>query len=222
MKLLDLDQGSLSWLQWRRSVITATDASVIMEVNPYCNITELRLRKLGLIPEIATNFVMQRGKDLEEPARLKFNFENDLNLSPAVVECSKHPFLGASLDGISKDGRYILEIKCPGKKGMQIAKNGEILPYYLTQMLHQLLVTGAEMCYYYCYDGQDGHTIEVYPDKKWEEEYLPKAEEFWMSLIFPDKTTTKYFMQEMTQDEFTKMEKKSNISNFKLNLIKRE
>ena len=128
---------------------------------------------------------MQRGKDLEEQARESFHVENPgLNFTPCVVESSEYPFLGASLDGITDRGLFILEIKCPGKKGMQIAKNGEILPYYETQMRHQLIVTGAEMCYYYCYDGKEGHTIEVYPDKAWEKEYLPKAEEFWMSLIF--------------------------------------
>lgn len=184
MKILEWEQGSEDWLQWRRSVVTATDSATITGVNPYCDITELRLRKLGLIPEKEVSYAMQRGKDLEEQARDLFMFDMDMKLTPMVVESSTHPFLGASLDGITKDHRYIIEIKCPGKKGMQIAKNGEILPYYLAQMRHQLLVTGAEMCYYFCYDGKQGHTIEVYPDKKWEKEYLPKAEEFWMSLIF--------------------------------------
>jgi len=185
MKVISVEQGSDIWLQWRRSVITATDSSVIMGVNPYTDLTELRLRKLGLIPETPCSPAMQRGKDMESSARESFHKDNpDINFTPMVVESSEYPFLGASLDGITKSGNHIIEIKCPGKKNMQIARNGEVLPYYLAQIQHQLLCTGATTCYYYCYDGKEGHTIEVYPDMDWQKEYLPKAEEFWMSLIF--------------------------------------
>jgi putative phage-type endonuclease len=199
MKIIDFQQGSEEWLKWRRSVITATDASVIMGVNPHCTLNELRSRKLGLISEIECNAAMQRGKDLEGEARDKFNKDKGMSMETMIVESSSHPFLGASLDGfqciwpklecIEKEysrPKIVLEIKCPLKKGMDEAKRGVVKPLYIAQMQHQLLVTGADLCYYYCFDGKEGHTIEVYADLKWQKEYLPKAEEFWMSLIFKE------------------------------------
>ena len=104
-------------------------------------------------------------------------------MEPACVESEKHPFLCASLDGISTCGRYLLEVKC-GKASHKKALKNEIHRHYLAQMQHQLLVTGAEKCYYYSYDGEDGVCIEVLPDPDFANEYLPKAEAFWMSLVF--------------------------------------
>ncbi len=185
MKILKMDQDTPQWLQWRKSVVTATDAATIMGVNPYCKIEKLRLKKLGLLPEEEVNQFMQRGKDLEGEARDCFHNNNlDLHFDSMVVESSEHPFLGASLDGITKDRKSLLEIKCPMKKSMDEARAGIVKPLYMAQIYHQLLVTRAEICYYYCYDGEKGHTIEILPDEDWQKEYLPKAEEFWMSLIF--------------------------------------
>jgi len=186
MKIIYFNDGQNGedWLKWRRSILGGTDSSIILGVNPYENIKELRDRKLGKVPEKESNKWMTRGKELEPIALSEFILTTSINMKPLCVESSEYPFLGASLDGLSDCYRYILEIKCPGKKNMEIAKKGKILPYYYAQMQNNLLVTQAEMCYYYCYDGKEGHTIEVYPDKAWEKEYLPKAEEFWMSLIF--------------------------------------
>jgi len=186
MKIINYEQGSDEWISWRKTITTATDASVIMGVNPYCTLNELRSRKLGLIPETECNAAMQRGKDLEGEARFKFEQECGFPMIPKIVESSEFPFLGASLDGMCITGKHILEIKCPGKKGMIEAKKGIVKPLYIAQIQHQLLCTNADMCYYYCYDGAEGHTIEVYPDLEWQKEYIPKAEEFWMSLIFKE------------------------------------
>lgn len=188
--MVNVFQDSDKWLQWRRSVISATDAAVIMGVSPYCKPDKLRLKKLGLAPEQKVNQYMQRGKNLEPEAREAFNKEYGMSMSPICVESSEHPFLGASLDGyysIADDTSFILEIKCPQKKSMDEAKSGRVKPLYIAQIQHMLIVTGADCCYYYCYDGNEGHTIEVYPDEDWQKAYLPKAEEFYMSLIFSEK-----------------------------------
>lgn len=187
MKILNLKPDTQEWLQWRKTIISSTDAASIMGVNPYCKLDKLKQKKLGLISEEPVNQYMQRGKNLEAEARNKFNKDNDMDMQPLIIESSEHPFLGASLDGfcrIGDDTCFILEIKCPQNKSMNEAKKGNVKQLYIAQIQHQLLTTGADTCFYYCYDGIDGHTIEVYPDKDWQNEYIPKAEEFWMSLIF--------------------------------------
>lgn len=179
MKIIDLEQGSAEWLAWRRTVITATDASILMGHNAWETPYSCWQRKLGLIPEKKSNEAMERGKRLEPEARAQFIARQGIAMHPAVVESTEFDFLGASLDGISEKGNYILEIKCGGEKLHEMAKNGEIPEYYRDQMQHQLLVTGAKLCFYYSYDGTDGVYLEVLPDPKFREEFLPKAREFF-------------------------------------------
>jgi putative phage-type endonuclease len=179
MKKIELEQGSQEWLSWRKTVITATDASIIMGNNPWDTPYKCWQRKLGLIEEKASNDAMERGKRLEPEARAKFIESHGIEMNPVVVESTEFDFLGASLDGITELGGTLLEIKCGGAKLHDMAARGEIPAYYQDQMQHQLLVTGADRCFYYSYNGTDGISIEVFPDPEYRDKFIPKAREFW-------------------------------------------
>jgi len=184
MKIINLPQGSPEWLSWRKTVITATDCSCIMGNNPWTTAYQCWQRKLGLVEEFKSNEAMERGKRLEPEARAQFIERYGIEMTPMVVESSEFDFLGASLDGISQDGKYILEIKCGGSKLHDSASKGEIPIYYLDQIHHQLLVTGAEKCFYYSYNGSDGICIEVLPFPEYRTVFLPKAREFLRCVAF--------------------------------------
>jgi putative phage-type endonuclease len=141
---------------------------------------------MGLIGEKKSNNAMERGKRLEPEARAHFIESYGVEMTPKVVESTEFNFLGASLDGISENGRKLLEIKCGGSKLHDMAERGEIPEYYRDQMQHQLLVTGAKKCFYYSYDGKDGICIEFYPDPEWKVKFLPKAREFWKCIAFAE------------------------------------
>lgn len=179
MKIIELEQGSPEWLAWRKTVITATDASIIRGNNPWDTPYKCWQRKLGLIEEKKSNEAMERGKRLEPEARAQFIQKFGIDMIPVVAESSEYEFLGASLDGLSTDKSSILEIKCGGSKLHYMAARGEIPQYYQDQMQHQLLVTGASKCFYYSYDGSDGICIEVLPDAEFKSTFLPQAREFW-------------------------------------------
>lgn len=179
MKIINLEQGSQEWLSWRRTVITATDASIILGNNPWSTPYQCWQRKLGLIEEQKSNEAMDRGKRLEPEARVHFINHYSIDMSPAVVESSEFEFLGASLDGISESSNTILEIKCGGSKLHHMAARGEMPQYYQDQIQHQLLVTGASKCFYYSFNGTEGICIDVLPDPDFKERFLPKAREFW-------------------------------------------
>jgi putative phage-type endonuclease len=179
MKIIQLEQGSQEWLAWRKTVITATDASIIMGNNPWDTPYSCWQRKLGFIEEKKSNEAMERGKRLEPEARAHFVKSHGVDMIPAVVESTEFEFLGASLDGISERYNVLLEIKCGGSKLHEKAAKGEIPEYYRDQMQHQLLVTGASKCFYYSYDGTDGICIEVLPDPEYKAKFMPKAREFW-------------------------------------------
>lgn len=179
MKIIKLEQGSSEWLSWRKTVITGTDASIIMGNNPWETPYQCWQRKLGLIEDKKSNEAMERGKRLEPEARAQFIERFGIEMAPTVVESSEFEFLGASLDGIDTLGNSLLEIKCGGFKLHDMASRGEIPDYYKDQMQHQLLVTGAEKCFYYSFDGTDGICIEVLPDPEFKDKFMKKAREFW-------------------------------------------
>lgn len=184
MKIINLEQGSQEWIAWRNSVITSTDASIIMGSNPWETPFKCWQRKLGLVEEKQTNEAMERGKRLEPEARAHFKDKYLMPMmNPLVVESTEFDFLGASLDGFSEKENSILEIKCGSAKLHSMAAFGEIPEYYKDQMQHQLLVTGADRCFYYSYSGEEGICIEVLPDEKYEEKFLPKAREFLKCLV---------------------------------------
>lgn len=186
MKIIDLEQGSPEWLAWRKTVITATEASIILGNNPWDTPYTCWQRKLGLIPEKTSNEAMERGKRLEPEARAQFIQRFCMNMIPVVVESTEFDFLGASLDGYCEAENAILEIKCGGSKLHEKALKGEIPPYYMDQMQHQLLVTGAEKCFYYSYDGTNGICIDVFPDAEYRKTFMPKAREFWRCVAFSE------------------------------------
>ncbi len=186
MKKIELEQGSPEWLSWRKTVITATEASIIMGNNPWNTPYSCWQRKLGLIEEKKSNDAMERGKRLEPEARDNFGYRYEMIMTPLVVESSEIDFLGASLDGLSDCGKYVLEIKCGGSKLHDMAGRGEIPAYYRDQMQHQLLVTGAEKAFYYSYNGLVGICIEVLPDPEWVKLFMPKAREFWRCIAFAE------------------------------------
>jgi putative phage-type endonuclease len=186
MKIIDLEQGSQEWLQWRKTVITATECPIILGSSPWSTPYKCWQRKLGLIEEQKTNDFMERGKRLEPIARDRFIKKMGINMTPVVVESSEYEFLGASLDGISDDRKYILEVKSGGHKLLQSALEGTIPEYYMHQMQHQLLVTGAEKCFYLVTheDEEKEVILEVFKNPDFEREFLPKARAFWKGIAF--------------------------------------
>jgi putative phage-type endonuclease len=186
MKIINVEQGSLEWLSWRKTVITATDCPAILGSSPWTTAYKCWQRKLGLLEEQASNEAMERGKRLEPEARAQFVERYNIPMTPCVVESTEFDFLGASLDGLSDCGKYVLEIKCGGSKLHEQASHGEIPPYYLDQIQHQLLVTGAERAFYYSYNGKEGICIEVLPDPEFKETVMPKARAFWKCVAFAE------------------------------------
>lgn len=179
---VDLEQGTDAWLAWRNipvGSISATDASVIMGLNPYESLYDLWAVKVGLKqrefkddePAIA------HGKATEELARKSFTQATDIEMAPACVERLDYPFLKASLDGINEEKKVGLEIKCP----MYFAsfnkhKSDGLPPYYFAQVQHQLLVcSDFKLFLFYSYfEGQDV-IHKVYPDEKFQKELLKRA-----------------------------------------------
>lgn len=154
MKRIPLHQGSKEWLDWRKDKITATDASIIMDANPYPNRNILNLwrEKLDNVISAPPNEAMLRGQELEPIARSLFIEETGIYVEPLVGEHEEFYWMGASFDGVTHDGLFLIEIKCPKPDTHLLAIDGGILPLYKVQMQHQMAVADIDQAYYVSYN----------------------------------------------------------------------
>lgn len=174
-----LIQGSEEWLALRRTKVTATDAAVIVGMNPWKNIEQLYVEKTtAAVP--FRNERMERGNRLEPVARALFCSNTGRNMIPKVV--LKDDWAMASLDGID-DLNEILEIKCPGEKVHQMALEGTIPQYYYPQLQHQMFVCDSEKAFYYSFDGESGVTVEVERNQEFIDRMVEKEKAFYECLV---------------------------------------
>ena len=169
-----LEQGSASWLAFRKDKITATDIATICGVNPYKSPFMLWQEKLGLLESTPENEAMREGKRLEPIALEKLNSEMGYKCVPVVVTHSDNPNFMASIDGW--DGRAV-EIKC-GTRSFQQSKEMIVPIYYQYQMQWQMYILEIGCILYYCFDGVNDNSFIVMRDQELINDMIVKANEF--------------------------------------------
>ena len=181
MSRIELIQGSKEWLEYRSSHITATDIGSIMALNPFKSAIALFEEKIGLREVVITD-KMKAGSAMESMALQQFIEETKFNVKPAVLVSDSHPFLMASVDGISDDGKHLVEIKC-GTRAYKEASIGVIASYYNAQMQAQLFVCELDQMSFYCYNGTHGILQVVERDQDFIDKMLIAAEKFHNDLV---------------------------------------
>jgi len=146
-----MEQRTDSWTSWRRRGLGASDAPIILGVSPWKTPYQLWLEKTGRAEPAKGNWATERGNEMEPRARARYELIHLRDMPPVTMEHPEFPFIRASLDGLSTDGKIVLEIKCPGEKDHQTAKAGQVPEKYIWQLEHQLFVTGAEEAHYFSY-----------------------------------------------------------------------
>ena len=153
---LNLVQGSDEWHLYRSNMCNASESAAVLGVNPWTTPYQLWLIKTGRHVQ-PVNVAMQRGTDLEPAARLAYETTTGNIMQPLVLQDGAY---SASLDGMTLDGKLIVEIKCPmrGRQSelWQRVAAGEVPQHYALQIQHQLMVSGAELAHLWVFDGHDG------------------------------------------------------------------
>ena len=172
LKLLDLEQRSQEWFDWReRMTCTASNAGVIMgepsQSGPQ-TWEELRAPQ----DPLAVNERMQFGIDNEGEALEKLNEITGVDHAPMLGEntLSNGKVFGSSFDGYAKvDGvHHIAEIKIPweGQNSWLWKQTAQqkVPPSYFWQMAMQFLTVGSKstVLKFYVYDPniKDGYLLE--------------------------------------------------------------
>jgi len=197
-----LIQGSLEWLAWRRTKVTASDAAIIMDVSPWGTKYSLWLEKLDLASPKTCTPAMKRGLDLEDLARKEFYDIVGVEVFPKVLTHPVHTWMSASMDGLSKFGDVAVEVKCPGTKDHSLAIEGVVPDKYFPQLQHQLAVCGLDMIYYLSFDGQEGVILKIHRDNDYIDNLIELEKAFYdcvVNLTPPEITERDFLTQNSAQ-----------------------
>lgn len=187
MRVVNLQQGTLEWREWRRGGIGGSDVAAILGLSPFENATRenlLREKVQGIDRE--TNFGMRRGTRLEPIARRQFVQLTGISWEPLCGEDEYAVWPKVSLDGINADHSEILEIKCANWQTHDLWLHGFVPEYYLVQMQWQMMIVGCDRCHAVCFNNSSKFPPErhlaytvVEADAEQQAELLQAAEEFW-------------------------------------------
>jgi len=182
MKIIDVVQGTRDWHLFRKNHVGASDAPVILGINPWRTKKQLWEEKvLGWDQE--TNLNMIRGQMMEKEALNRYQILKGLEMSPLVVEQGTiYPYISASFDGITIDRKTVVEIKC-GKSSHRLAQLGKIPPYYIAQMQQQMFVAGIDQVDYFSFDGKEEILMTVKRDENFINNLIEEITDFWHSVL---------------------------------------
>jgi putative phage-type endonuclease len=179
IRIDSLEQGSPDWHEWRRTVIGASDAPVLMGENPWRSVEDLCLEKAGKAKPFGGNSFTRKGQQLEPVARTALSRQLGLSLQTTVIQSREYPWLAASLDGLDESMSVVVEIKCGEKAHRHLEGTGSIPTYYIGQLQHILLVTGFDYIYYYSFlSNTEKRLIKVTRDLDYQSRLLKAASRF--------------------------------------------
>lgn len=158
-RIVNYKQNTPEWLEFRRSSLGATTASVLSGENPWKNEFDL-YEEMVLGKVTPLNDAMKRGMEMEDEARGFCEMELECALFPVTMKHKTIPFMHASFDGISLDEKIAVEIKC-SKKCYDDAVKDKIPSYYKYQMFQQMLIGNLNSMYYCAYWEGKGKMIRL-------------------------------------------------------------
>ncbi len=165
MKIVKLVQGSPEWHAHRAKYRNASETPAVLGLSPWVTPYELWSIKTGRTPQPDITAAMAHGTATEPLAREAYEALTGHVMQPLVLVEGDY---SASLDGITLDGRLVLEVKCPKSKDSKIlseAKAGRVPVDIYWQIQTQLLVSQANLAHLFVYANGEGILIEQKPEE---------------------------------------------------------
>lgn len=139
------------WLDFRKSGIGGSDASVVCGINRYKSPMELLMEKTGRQPHQEAGESAYWGTQLEPLARDEFTKRTgiEVKLAKCILQSDEFPFMQANLDGVCYDpelGDCIFEAKTATAFKLGEWENS-IPDEYMLQIQHYMAVTGFKAAY---------------------------------------------------------------------------
>ncbi len=139
------------WLDFRKSGIGGSDASVVCGINCYKSPVELWMEKTGRQPHQEAGESAYWGTQLEPLVRDEFTKRTgiEVKLAKCILQSDEFPFMQANLDGVCYDpelGDCIFEAKTATAFKLGEWENS-IPDEYMLQIQHYMAVTGFKAAY---------------------------------------------------------------------------
>ncbi len=182
--VVNLQQGTTEWFEWRNNGIGASDAPAIMGENPWKSSTHLLSEKLGTAETFGGNAATARGTALEPEARQRYEAISKVRVAPACLQSIKHKWQRASVDGLAANGSAVVEIKCGESVYKKTASSRQVPSYYIGQLQHILSVTELPHIDFFCWlpNRQEIH-LRIKRDDRYIARLVVAEQAFWQQLI---------------------------------------
>lgn len=139
------------WLDFRKSGIGGSDASVVCGINRYKSPVELWMEKTGRQPHQEAGESAYWGTQLEPLVRDEFTKRTgiEVKLAKCILQSDEFPFMQANLDGVCYDpelGDCIFEAKTAS--AFKLGEWENLIPdEYMLQIQHYMAVTRFKAAY---------------------------------------------------------------------------
>jgi putative phage-type endonuclease len=184
-----LNMTRAQWLELRRTGITGTRITGIMQVSPWETPRSVYLDLLGIKPEKEQTEPMYWGTKLEDIVAKEFAERTSLKVRRVnyMLQHKTYDFLLGNIDRLIVDGKQkgVLECKNVGAYKADEWKDG-VPEHYLYQLQCYLCLTGLEFGYLAALiGGQKFVYHRVERDESLIEEMIEAATEFWYGHVQP-------------------------------------
>jgi putative phage-type endonuclease len=198
---ITLEQGTTEWHEFRRGKISASKVPIILGLSPYASPLQLYEEEMGLREPKAQSKHMTDGLEVEQKVRDWFFDQYHVEVFPCVLQSIENPLFIASLDGMSADGKTIVEIKNNNKDSHEMARNGILPANYAAQVQFQMFVCGLIECFYISHRQGDYAVVVVKRDQDYIDEMIPKLLDFKRRLTdFDPPPMTERDYEDMSDD----------------------
>ncbi len=139
------------WLEYRKTGIGGSDASVVCGINKYKSPIELWMEKTGQLPYQEAGEAAYWGTQLEPMVRTEFTKRTGIEVTQIkqLLQSEEYPFMQANLDGICEHPEYgtcVFEAKTASAYKAGEWENS-IPAEYMLQIQHYMAVTGYKGTY---------------------------------------------------------------------------
>ncbi|EDO7281976.1 hypothetical protein GJO23_02855 [Campylobacter coli] len=192
-KIIDLEQGSVEWLNFRKGKITASIvASCIGEKGSFLSKEKAKELIQGVYEPYVSE-AMKKGREYEELIRAKMEFIIGKDITPIVIQSLENELFMASLDGIDNEKTiYEFKYSTNNKEYEQVLKFKKPSSKYYAQIQFQLFVGGFEKCVFAVLNENDDLTYcMVKSDKEYQDFMLRKIDEFIKDYLVNQKSDYK-------------------------------
>lgn len=193
-------QNTDEWLALRQTRLGASEANIVMGVSDYSTPRQLWTHKINPNPQkSAGTYITNKGHKTEPRLRAYLEIHTGYDFPDLVALSEEYEWLMASLDGYCAELNANAEFKLVGQEDFDLVVSGQILPQYKPQVHTQMLVNGAQRCFFVV-GAEDKENpdlddrgrnvalkfaiLEVTPDLQYiGQELFPELKKFWFEYV---------------------------------------